>query len=617
MKNNFYCLLLGSAFVCVQGFVNPLKAIEPDIIITANKVEVDSKKVASSVTVIDSNEIEKSKESNLLNLLRRIPGVEINQSGGAGRLSNIFIRGSNSNQVLILYNGIRLNSSTTGAFDLSDIKTENIEKIEILRGSHSVIYGSEAIGGVVNIISKKKNFSKKLKSENFDLKVSSGSLETQNYTSTAGINRKGVSSNNSISLLDTEGISAASELRGNKENDSYRNVNFSSSNIFDLSDTTHLDLIYLYNKSEAELDGFDFGVGPVDDPNYIQKRELNTAKVGLNTVISNIISSKTNLKLSEESLKGLDPDTDFNNFKIFSRNYSVDSNLIFNFNDYFNSLFGFEYEVREGSNLSNFDKSRNVRSFFLDNRIDLLSDLYLNLGIRNDRDSIFGDKTTYRTGVSYVMSNVSSRLHSSFGTGFRAPNFNELYFPMFSNPNLNPETSASWDIGIEKTLLEGDLLIDISYFHSDFRNLIVSDSLTFIPDNIDSARAYGIEADLKYYSSFADFTANYTFSEADNKTTQQRLARRPKHKFNFSVSKSFFDSFNAFIQLLVVNNRVDSDQTLMDNYEKVDLNFEYVVSRDLLTFIKLENLFNQKYEEVTGFTSNRFYVLAGFKVDFI
>lgn len=602
-------LLAGiAAFVLLPEFVI---AEQTEIIITANRYPTSIEQVGSSVSVINKEEIK--RHDTVLEALRtRVPGLEVSQIGGQGRTTSVFIRGAESDHTLVLIDGIRANDNTTDQFDFANLKSENIERIEVLRGPQSVLYGSSAIGGVINIITNRASVG-----SSKSVSLEAGSHGTQHYKGNVSWGSENISTSNTVSYFDTDGISAAASDRGNPEDDSYENISLSSRNDLSFSGDGKASLSLRYSDAETELDGFDFLVGAVDDPNFVQETDSLSAALLVSKPINDYLTPSVELGFSEQDLKGIDPDTVFNNFDIESQTLSVVSKLDLEPSWGGVLTLGHSYEDREGRNVGSFDERRDVNSFFLQKQYSWNERVFLTAGLRHDDDSDFGNETTYRTTLAVLCNETGTRFHASYGTGFKAPSFNELFFPGFGNPDLDAETSWGYDVGIEKSFANSSAVLDVTYFQSKVDDLIAFDVNTFLAENIAEAESKGIETTLDFnLLDWLSANVAYTYTKSEDRSTGAILPRRPRHRGSFNLLANPIEDFETTLSFLLVNSRRDSNGAKMDNYERVDLTFSYLLSDNLKPFVRIENLFDEDYEEIPGYGTLGFSAYAGIQANF-
>ncbi len=605
-------------YACVLAFVLAPKAYSqaPEILITPNRFEQKASNNTRSVEVITSEQIEKSNQRNIIDLLRKSVGIDIVQTGALGRAASTFIRGAESDHTLILIDGIRVNDPNVGSFDLADLQLDNIERIEIVKGASSVSYGSEAIGGVINIVTKE--------SKGASFKALGGSFGTHSEQITIGQKTEVFSNSFSASYLSSDGLSAATP---STEDDAYENISISSRHKLRLNKNTFLNLHNRAILSKTELDGFEFGVGPVDDLNFEQNRDLVTTGLSLDSKLSEATKLKAKLSYSNERLTGSDPDTSFNNFDIRGENTYASLSLSNTLKDFITDTeilgtLGVDYLNRQGENQGNFDNTRDTISFWTDNSISY-QNFILNLGIRIDDNSDFGNEVTYSASSRYNLDSLGSNFHASFGTGFKAPSFNELFFPNFGNPELDAEESTSYDLGL-KYYLSKKANFDVTLFYNDFDNLISFDSSTFLAENISDARARGVESVLNYdICPGLSMNLNYVYNDTKDENTGFALARRARHKAGVQFFVEPADNLDLTFSYRLVNSRRENDGSRLDNFELADLSMNYslgnsldnsFLSKGTKLFLRLDNLFDEDYSEVAGFATAGFSAFAGIEI---
>jgi vitamin B12 transporter len=307
----------------------------------------------------------------------------------------------------------------------------------------------------------------------------------------------------------------------------------------------------------------------------------------------------------------------FNNFAIDGRSTQWSSQSDFSVGGGNLLTFGLQYEDRDTDNRGTFDGSTRLRSAFLQDQWSWRDRTFLTASVRHDDHSQFGGETTYRATAAHQVGDGGPRLRASFGTGFRAPNLNELLFPGFGNPALKPERSRGFDVGIEQELLARRLRWSATYFETAYRDLIAFDLTTFLANNIAEADVDGLELSLGYVPvPTLELQLSHTYLDTENLTTGRPLARRPRHR---STLSAFFDlgpRVDGTLAVISVRDRIDSDGAPMDDYVRVDLGFEYPWSDRFKVFLRAVNLFDEDYEEVPGFTTPGLVASAGLRARF-
>jgi vitamin B12 transporter len=607
-----------------------------EVVVTATRIETPSKEIASSVTIITASEIEQQQRTSVLEVLRDVPGLNITQAGGPGQQSSVFIRGAASEHTLVLIDGIEANDpiSSSRIFDFTNLTVNNIERIEVLRGPQSTLYGSDAIGGVINIITKKGKGEPR-----FSLSGEAGSFST--FTERASVSGGSEAGNYSFGILrtDTDGISAADEKLGNTEEDGFENTEISAKVGLTPSENVDIDFSFRYHDAKADIDNFGGEGG--DDPNNVQETEelffRGQVRLSLlNNLWEPILGfSATNHHRTNED----DPDPD----------HPLDSSRgffdgqIFKF-DWQNNVYlhktntvilGFEVEEERGE--SEFrsesafgpfedifnEETAQTTSFYLQDQVKWQDSFFATAGFRVDDHERFGTEVTYRIAPAYRFNQAGTLLRATIGTGFKAPSLFQL-FSSFGNEDLNPEESVGFDIGVEQDLREKKITLGVVYFFNDFDNLI-----TFDPDqnkfqNINRAESQGLElfATIRPTGGFS-LRASYTYMDTEDKTTGEDLLRRARNRFQFDANYQFLEKANINLNVILVGERDDLDfnafpamRVTLDSYQVVNLAASYDITPSFQIFGRVENLFDEEYEDILGFGTPGISGYGGVKVSF-
>jgi len=611
-----------------------------EIVVTATKTETPYYELGSSVTIFNSDEISKKQLTTVVDVLREAPGLSVIQQGGPGKLTNVFMRGSNPYHTLVICDGVVMNdaSSTDNAFDFSRLNTNDIEKIEIVRGPQSTLYGSDAIAGVINIITKhgsgspQYSFSGESGSNNYYRGNLSalGKLEKINYSF-------------QLSRSTTGGVSAADSRYGNNEKDSYSNTSFTSNLGYDFSPDAKLSLIYKYTKANSGLDQ-DGKYG--DDPNYTYHAEdqLFTGKFDY-SIFDGIWQAQFSASYNKSLNHSLDlpdavrPNTSANGYYKFQRmKYDWQNNLRLIKDNTITLGIETQSDTASSSYLSTSDygpynsifpvKSIRTTSAYIQDQISLGNSLFATAGIRYDKNQMFGGVTTYRIAPAYLISSINTKIKMSYGTGFKAPSLFYLYAPIFGNPNLKPETSKGWDAGFEQYFDYGNIVIGATYFNLKFEDMFGYDS-NYKEVNIAKASSYGLELtasllNIRNFSLNTSYTYTKTNDDYNNGSGDYNkpLLRRPENQISFNLNYRFSEQFNTNFQLNYVGKRWDKDFTDEYNPVRVELPdymlINLAASYKLFSFIELtariENLLDKKYEEILyyGTLGRAFYAGINF-----
>ncbi len=606
-----------------------------ELVITATRIEMPQRSIGRSVSVISSSELENLKKISVSDILRNIPGLNVTQNGGTGQPTSLFMRGAKSGHTLVMIDGIEMNDpiSPGRSFDFAHLLPDAIERIEIIKGPQSTLYGSDAIGGVINIISKKG-----IKKPSFLISGESGSYGTykENIQTSAAYNN--FNYNLSLSRLDTKGFSAAGEKYGNQEKDGYGSTSLSGKTEINLSKISSFNLMFHYINTKTDLDntGGTFG----DDPNYTTRGKQFYLK---NQLSIDTFSKKwtqiysfsfMNNKRDYLNEKDIDHPDDFIESNYNSRLYKFDfQNNVFA-NEMNTLAFGLEYEKEKGDSRYYSESTWGpYEAVFPSNEADILA-LYLHdnmninnsflptLGIRFDRHNKYGSSATFHIAPVYFIGRSNTKLRASIATGFKAPSLYQLY-SQYGDEALKPEKVKSFDIGFEQYLYKDIVSFSAEYFYNDFSNLIDFESNLFKYVNLGSASTNGIEIEtaarplknlyLKLY---------YTHLNTDDKAAKEKLLRRAKNTAGITANY-FFKELNFNLNFLFVGKRDDMDYSILPpqritlkEYTKINLTASHNITKSAQIFGRIENLTNQDYEDVLGFGTPKRSFYFGFKLNY-
>jgi len=605
-----------------------------EIVVTASRIEEPEKEVASSITVITKKEIENKKAKTVLEVLRGVPGLDVVQTGGPGRITSIFIRGAESEHTLFMIDGVEMNDPMEPgrSYDPSSLTVDNIERIEVLRGPQSTLYGSDAIGGVINIITKKGEGKPK-----FFLSGEGGTYDT--YKGAAGLSggTKWINYSLGISYFDTEGFSAAHEKYGNTEDDGHENTSFSARLGFTPSEYLEIDFIGRYIDSKTDIDQGG-GTGN-DDPNYVYDSEQLFFRTQSKLLLfDGLWEQKLGFSLTDHNRESRDDPDPLHPWSYWDsydgRMWKVDWQHNLYLHKTNTLTLGIEYEEEEGKSESAWglfpEESADTKSGYIQDKIALGESFFATLGIRVDDHDRFGSETTYRIAPAYLFKKTGTKIKATYGTGFKAPSLYQLYAPAtargpIGNENLEPEESEGWDVGVEQYLFKDRLTLGATYFRNDFEDLIDFDwAKGYV--NIDEARTEGVEI-FASVRPIEDLTirASYTYTDTEDETTGERLLRRPLDKGSLNFNYLFLKKGNVNVDVLYVGERDDRYwdpitftpmNVTTDDYVVVNLTGSFDVSEHFQVFGRIENLFDKEYEEVWGYGTADLSFFGGAKISF-
>jgi len=583
------------------------------VVVTATKTEVPLNEVTSSVTVITEQDIQEKKAKTVSEVLRDVPGLDVAQTGGPGGVTSVFMRGGNSDFTLVLIDGVRVNSPTTGGFDFADLTVDNIERIEVVRGPQSTLYGSDAIGGVINIITKRGKGAPTV-----SLSAEAGSY--QSFRESVGVTGAMPSLDYSLSVarFDTAGFSSADRHNGNTEADGYGNSTVSSKVGMNLGGIGRLDLTARYTDAKVNLDNC---CPPVDDPNFVQDNHFGLISASYSRPLTAWWNQELQVAYNTDNLKGHDPDPFdiLNNYEINTEERHLDWRHHFSIGEADLITLGYEYNGQRGIEKGTFDKTISDSAVYVQSQHQV-SDIFSQLvGVRADYNSRFGDVITYKAEAAYRVPVSGTRLRAAYGTGFHGPTLNDLFFPGFSNPDLKPETSENIEGGVEQPLFSNAVSLRANYFHANYNNLIVSTPPAYIPENIGRATAEGTELEINYSPLKAiTLKGNYTYTGTRNEDNGQELPGRPRQKANLELHVLPVPSAQMQMDLRYVGRRFadPANTEPLGAYTVANLSGSFDLTTKIQIFARIENLFNRQYEEILGYGTAGRSAYGGLKMTF-
>ena len=625
------------------------------VVVTATKTEVPLKNVAASVTVITKEEIEARQVTEVSQLLREVPGLNVTQQGSRGSLTTVFPRGGNSNFNLVLIDGVKVNDAG-GFFDFGDLSTDNIERIEIIRGPHSALYGADAMGSVIQIFTKKGKGAPRIEAS-----FAGGNLNTfeEKVNLSGGAERVGYSL--AVGRTDTDGSLGI--------NNAFHETVVSGR--LDYAIDKALDLSFVARYSDSLFEFPTGGAGdrfePLD-PNQSSDRQRLLVSGKANHSLTPWWQQTFQLGWYQQHFgthDRRDPCCDFSTLQSTNeeRRFSLDyfwnlaAPTVFDISNLLTAGFAYEWQGFNQRTVgtdtdfpfssSNSD-SRDNKAFYLQNQLDWQKRLFLTAGFRVDDSSTFGSEVTPRVSAAYVIPATDTKIRGSYGEGIKEPTFIDNFGDgsAFSrgNVNLKPERSTSWEIGLDQSVLKGLADLSATYFHQRFEDLITA---VFVPEppsgffraeNLRRARAEGVEVAARIRPGFGlTVSGTYTFlvtkvlddGDVESVTVQEGkpLVRRPKHSGSLIIDH-VWNRLHTNLTATFVGDRADvffdpvtfqSQRVTASGYATVDLAASYLLLKDrlhlreLTAFGKILNLFDEQYEQIFGFSAPGITFLLGLK----
>jgi vitamin B12 transporter len=626
----------------------------PEIVVSPTSVATPIDQIASSVTVITAADLERRQIRTVPDALRTVPGLNVVQSGGMGGQTAIFMRGTNSNHVKVLLDGIDISDPSTpnGAFDFAHLLTGDVERIEVLRGPQSGLYGSDAIGGVISITTRKGDGP--MKATGY---VEGGSFGTFNQAARLSGAQNNISYSFNVlharqidQVVTPTNILAPGEAR---HSNWYDNWTYSTKLGVAVSDQVAVNFTGRYTDANLRLTGDDFiNFFPLMPPEPLQQTQENRNFFGRTEVVWNLADGHF------RNFFGVN----YTRLWTYSNNPNPDSFLPFgsvappvtNIGDKTKVDWRGEIDVAKGQVLvlgaenerqSLWTNSTATaagaqtvttattgnKAAFAELQSNFAERFFLVSNVRLDDHDSFGRHVTWRVAPAYVVPGIDTKLKASYGTGFKAPTLYQLFvnspsIGQVANPNLKPEISAGYDFGFEQPLMNDRFRFGVTYYHNDITDLLVDNfqpaTFTFTYFNIGRATTQGVEA-------FATATVNdqlklraeYTYTDARDADTGLRLLRRPADKVSVVALWTPIEKLTVTTTLLYVSSWVDVSRggtvfiPRLDApaYATVNMAAEYKVNNNVSAFGRIDNLFNRHYENPVGFLQPALGVFGGLR----
>ncbi len=585
-------LLLGPSWTQAQFADQTLDTV----IVTATRTARTTDETLASVTVITREDIERRQAQSVPDLLRGEAGLSVVNTGGRGKVSTVLLRGTNADQVLVLIDGVRVGSATAGITAFQDLPIELIERIEIVRGPRSSLYGSEAIGGVIQIFTRRGG-------GELRPHISLGGGRYNTIEGSAGVSGGGDNSwfDASISGVDTSGFDAcraeaATAFSGcftdEPDRDGYRNLSGSLRAGQRLDDGTEFDLRWLRTRADSDFDG-DF----VNETEIMQQLLGGSLRFSPTEVWDVLLSAGRYWDDSDNLKDGV-----FNNrFDTRRDSLSLQNDLAIG-DDHLLTL-GLDYQKDQVDSTTEFAVTSRDNTGVFGQYLGYLGDHDVQLALRHDDNQQFGGQTTGGVAWGYALSD-GLRLTATYGTAFKAPSFNDLYFPGFGNPDLLPEESRSIELGLSGTTDWGNW--SLNAYHTRVDDLIAFDAPTNAPGNINQAVIRGVEAITGLRLAGWDLGANLTLLDPENRSDGPNngnvLPRRAEQSLRLDLDRDY-GRYRVGASLIAEGRRYDdlANRQRLGGYATVDLRGEYRIDRDWRVQARIENLLDKDYETAAFF----------------
>jgi len=618
-----------------------------EVVVVANRAPEPLSKIGNSVNVLDADAIQDSQATLVADLLATTPGVTLARSGGVGAQTSIFVRGAESDQTMVLIDGVQLNdpSSTGGGFDFANLLTGDIARIEILRGAESTLYGSQAIGGVVNIVTAEPTTA-----FGGGFQAEGGSLGTGSVTANLGGRNDALQWRISGNWLGTSGISAFDERLGGAERDASQIGGGSGTLRYDFTPDLQLDLRGYYVQARTDFDGYDTPTGNFGDDGEYGKTVQALGYAGLTLQSPDrTLTHRIAFQYTRTDTRDYDPNAPTNlgspsteTFYGIGVNEREEYQGTWQLQPHYQVVFGAQHErstidtdspAYDYAGPAPLENYATIDSGYVQLQGEVAPGLTLTAGERYDRHDEYGGHTAGQLAAAWLLNDGHTVLRSSFGQGFKAPSLYELY-SQYGDPALQPEQSHGWDAGVEQPVWDGRGMLSATYFQRDSRDLIEYFDCT-TPNvlcsvrpfgyyaNIASARARGVELQGSLSPTpELSLSANYTYTDAtdrspDSTTFGNELPRRPRDAGNLSANYRW-PRLTTDVALRYGGRSFDdaANTIALGGYVLVDARASYEVRDHLQLYVRVDNATGKHYETAYQYGTLGRVAYAGIRATF-
>ena len=610
----------------------PVDTLLSALVITATRIPTALDQVASSLTLITDADILAAQQRTLPDVLAEVPGLSVVQTGGPGGQTSVFIRGANANHTKVLIDGIDADDPSVGAFDFGQTLTTDLARVEVLRGPQSSLYGSDALGGVIALVTREGNGPPRLTAT-----LEGGSFATLNESGSLSGSTKGLSYAVTVQHAlsgDTPVTPLELLAPGEKRiGDRYDNLTLSTKLGLAVSKAFSLGLVVRYLGADLRTTGENYDLYPSPNiPDAAQtdqkSRQLFTrgeARLSLfdgalrNALGVGYTDYHTTIQAPDDGY-GTPPPTlaDGDRFK-------VDYLGTVTLSPRHTLLLGAEADLDRLLG-PNGGPSKGARAGFVELQSRPVEGLSVAASVRYDDDDRFGGQATWRIAPTWTIAGAGTQLKATYGTGFKAPTLTQLFvsypaYDFFANPDLKPETSTGYDVGFEQPLAEGRARIGATWFHNAIRNLITDNADYSSYANLGRATTYGVESFASAsLSARLKLRADYSWIVARDDIAHQDLLRRPRHKASLAANWRPTDRLTLTGSVLYVGSWIDGNRDFSiprlnaGSHATVNLAGDYALPHGVTLFARVNNLLDGRYQDPVGFDRPGIGAFGGVKV---
>ena len=610
---------------------DPEKETIDNIVVTGHLTPAAIPQVSSSFSVVERSDFERRQSVFAAEVLQDLPGLAVSRSGTFGSQTEIRLRGAEANQVMVMIDGIRANDlANDDAFDFSNLTSYDIERIEVLRGPQSALYGSDAMAGVINVITRRAD-----KPFSADAFFEGGSFSTINFGGRVGAARESSNVSLGMSYLDTDGTNISRE---GSEKDGYENLTATFNAAIQPTDNLNFDFLARYTDAMNEFD--DGCCAPMDeDRRTDSQRTYLQVKGGLATFddhwahelrLNRVGTDNTNIY--DGALKTATEGERFGAY--YQMSFGLDGKPIDSTDHDLTLALDYRHEdwqqrgpLESWGGDPNRDESLDNTGYVAEYRAQPVSDWALSLAVRYDDNSDFKNVATYRATTSYLFETIDTRIRGTAGTGQKNPTFVDRFgyytgasSGFIGNPDLQPEESKGWDVGVDQGFLDRRVQINATYFRERLENeintvFVAGGSTAINTDGTSDRRGVELGLQAGFTESF-DASASYTYTDADQPGAAggtEREIRRPRHMAALNLNYGFLrQRANMNLNLSYTGEQTDlrflpaapwSESVSLDAYTLVGLTASYRLTRAVTVTARVENLLDENYENVYGFAT--------------
>ncbi len=627
-KLSLLASIAGLAWIVPAGAQGNLNL--PTIVVSPTGIPTPESQIGSSVSVVTAADIERDQRRTVPDVLQTIPGLNVVQIGGPGGQTSVFMRGTNSNHVKVLIDGIDASdpSNPGRLFDFGHLQTYDIERIEVLRGPQSGLYGADAIGGVISITTKKGEGPPKVRAL-----VEGGSFGTFNQAAGVSGSQSRFHYSFNVAHLNAGNTPVTPQRLlppGRAAIDNfYENTTASTRLGGDVTENLSLDFVARYTDALLRFTGTDFPAPLfIGVPSAAQSsgttNQFYTRGEALWSMLDGRIKNRFGVAYTD----------------VFNRNTTPTGAPTTNqgTRDKYNwlgefglapghiVLAGVEHDNETlKTNTNPLTRMNSNTGAFVELQSQFANRFFIVANARHDENERFGGHSTWRVAPAVILPLNETKLKASYGTGFKAPSLTQLFvdFPpfFFANPNLRPEISTGYDVGFEQPLFGDRVRLGTTYFRNDITDLINCNTFCTTVINIDQARTHGMETFITLaMTDRLRIRGDHTYTVAKNQANDLELARRPKNKFSVQTAWQPIDPLTLSTTVLWVSSWIDVDRAgvqirpVTSGYTIVNLAANYAVNPYVTVFGRIDNLFDQRFENPNGFLAPSLGVYGGIKV---